>query len=63
MYIPFSIAAEVTPKCLREFVIGIVLPLNVNFNSRISVFENNIISVLSGLRREMLLKSTSNLKQ
>jgi hypothetical protein len=35
---------------LWEFVIGIVLPLNVKLNSGISVFENSIISVLSGLK-------------
>jgi hypothetical protein len=42
---------KVTPKCLWLVVIGILFPLNVKFKLYLtSVLENNIISVLSGLK-------------
>jgi hypothetical protein len=41
----------VTPKCLWLVVIGILFPLNVKLKLYLtSVLENNIISVLSGLK-------------
>jgi hypothetical protein len=44
---------KVTPKCLWLIVIGIVFPLNVKLKLYLtSVLENNIISVLSGLKDE-----------
>jgi hypothetical protein len=42
---------KVTPKCLWLIVIGILFPLNVKLKLYLtSVLENNIISVLSGLK-------------
>jgi len=42
---------KVTPKCLWLVVIGILFPLNVKLKLYLtSVLENNIISVLSGLK-------------
>jgi hypothetical protein len=42
---------KVTPKCLWLIVIGILFPLNVKLKLHLtSVLENNIISVLSGLK-------------